>query len=409
MPSKETNENKDHKPETRIESILQKKELIEILRLEVEQNFGRKVISSRDCIQLSDDIASKVSYLISSNTLRRFFNLIKSEYPVSTSTVNMLVKYCGFDSIEELLETRKQSEKRSTLNDNGILNYIVALFKATDVKSPTDETYLSLVRQTIDFMQKNESLVYRFQKLIAKTKNGQQFYFEKFVNIDKLNSYYGEGLRYYLQERTDTNSQIFGHSLLAITAWFSKDNEAFEKHLNEVKNRKLQEPCPVIILTRYYITLLLEGEMHNKDVSKIISRLYECHEKIIARKDNFKSFPFFEYAMSFMLILTGHPNESLYYSEYALKNYKEMQESDKSLCRSIELFKAFSLLKQGNKKESEKIFNKLRPSGFYFLSRKTVTIIYLVLSKYLNKNTPKTDIQLNELISETGYIRLKEL
>jgi hypothetical protein len=40
----------------------------------------------------------------------------------------------------------------------------------------------------------------RFQRAIAKTRNGQEFYFEQFVNLDELNSFYGDGLRYYFMK-----------------------------------------------------------------------------------------------------------------------------------------------------------------------------------------------------------------
>src|SRR4030095_11742629 len=108
-------------------------------------------------------------------------------------------------------------EKRS------FLRYLVTIFTATQVRDGNDETYFSLVKHTINFLAQHQDLAQKFQRAIVKTRNGQDFYFEQFVNIDKLNSFYGEGLRYYLNERKTQEGQLFGNSLLCLRDWLSKD------------------------------------------------------------------------------------------------------------------------------------------------------------------------------------------
>src|SRR5437764_1300000 len=80
--------------------------LIIKLKHEVEETFGRRIISSRDCIQLSEDIYFKAGDLINPNTLRRLYGLVKADYPSSTSTLSLLAKYCGFNSLDDLLKAR---------------------------------------------------------------------------------------------------------------------------------------------------------------------------------------------------------------------------------------------------------------------------------------------------------------
>ena len=82
--------------------LLMKNDLLPALRKELENSFGRKVLSSRDCLQMVDDIYQKTGYTINTNTLRRFFGLVKTDYNASPSTLSILLKYCGFNSIEEL-------------------------------------------------------------------------------------------------------------------------------------------------------------------------------------------------------------------------------------------------------------------------------------------------------------------
>ena len=80
-----------------------KDSLVRLLKSEVEETFGRRIISSRDCIHLSEEVYFKSGYRINHNTLRRFYGLVKADYPPSTSTLTIISKYCGFNSLEEVI------------------------------------------------------------------------------------------------------------------------------------------------------------------------------------------------------------------------------------------------------------------------------------------------------------------
>src|SRR5438270_7166841 len=175
----------------------------------------------------------------------------------------------------------------------------------------------------------------------------------------------------------------------------TNDDTGFNKYFGDINYRKLEHATAPGVAARYFGCFIIEGNIKNKDISTVIDDAFEFHSQLIRRKDNFRNFTVFEYVLNMILLCVGYANESLFYSEFGLKHYKEIQELDKSLCKSLEFIKAFPLVKLGRRKESEKLFNKLRPSSFYFLTRKTATIVYLILSKYLNKTTPKTEIQLN--------------
>ena len=86
-----------------------KQEALSALKKELEQNFGRKIISYRDCVQLVEDIYQKTESTVNVNTLRRFFGLVKTNYTASRSTLLILSKYCGFNSPDEI---EKYSEKK---------------------------------------------------------------------------------------------------------------------------------------------------------------------------------------------------------------------------------------------------------------------------------------------------------
>src|SRR6476620_7481999 len=90
-----------------------------LIKKEIQYIFGRQIVSSRDCIQLSDEIFKRTKVQLNPNTLMRFFGLVKAEYPPSQSTLTILSKYCGFQSVDEVNAVRKDVSYDSKEIDDG--------------------------------------------------------------------------------------------------------------------------------------------------------------------------------------------------------------------------------------------------------------------------------------------------
>src|SRR5436190_8192829 len=278
-----------------------------LIKQEIENVFGRRIVSSRDCIELSDEIFQRTRIQLNPNTLRRFFGLVKADYPASYSTLTILSKYCGFQSIDEIKIINKEEKEADGANDS-ILNFISCLFRDVYVKDADDQTFLSVVVNTVNFLNRNPALADKFQIQIAKTKNGQEFYFEKFVNIDKLNSYYGNGLRYYYAENISTRGQVFAHSLLVYRYWLTGNHEMLERHFNILLKENLNASVPPFIYGRYYAALIYQANANSKSAEEAILNAYNYYSSIDQNKA-VSSFPRFELYLAEALILTGYFEE----------------------------------------------------------------------------------------------------
>jgi hypothetical protein len=383
-------------------------EVSAILKAEVEETFGHPISSSRDCILLSEEIYFKTSFKVNSNTLRRFFKLVKADYPPSAATLNILAKYCGFESIDEFITIRKNRKSKDLTESKGILDYMISIFKSTNVKSLNDEIYLALVKHTIQFLHNYPEYIDKFQRAVAKTKNGQEYYFEQFVHIDSLNSFYGEGLRYYLNEKRTTEAHIFVYSLFCFRAWLSDNKADLKKYFKELTRHRPNKSIHPFVCGRYFAAHLFFAEMTGLNTERILIEAQHVHATLSPDNDNYKLFPCFEYVFSAALMLTGHYQEALYYTNFARRNYPGKHAyMDQGYYKTMQITRAIALVKTGEKEESEKIFEQLRPSQFYFMTKKLNTILYLLLRKYLNKPTTKVNEQIDRLIEETGFVRLK--
>jgi len=382
---------------------------IEILKAEVEDTFGRKILTSKDSIDLSDAIVMKNGPRINFNTLRRCFGLVKSNYPPSVSTLNILSGYCGFSSFDNLVKY-KQAAGESVKKEMGtLLNYFLAVFQNVTVQNVDDPTFINLTRATIDFLNQNTEMAYEFQKTIVKTNNGKNFYFEYFVNIDKLNSYYGSGLRYYLAVNKDDDSQIFGHSILCLKYWLSMDFDNLEHNYKNLMQYAISEQVSITTSARYFSAKLFFAEASGLNTTEVICEAIEFYKNAKTSGRYNGSIVFFELHFAESLILTNHYSEALIFtSEGYRKNSLNYYSEDVQLFKSFKLYHTLVLANTGNEKRAMELFEQINPHEFYFIKKQFQSILYLGLGTKLNK-IKSGKRQIDFLIKETGFIKMESL
>lgn len=377
-----------------------------LLRQKVESTFGRKIFSAKECTELHHDVLKKTNAFISVHTLRRLFGLVKSDHTPSYTTLNVLANYCGYASIANLW-----SENEATPPEvNGALNlllYLVSLFKNTPLKTEGDVTYINMVRHTVYFLEREPQLAEPFQKEIAKTKNGQDYYFERFVNMDKLNGYYGNGLTHYLQAKTTPEAQIFGNASLALRYWLTGDDALFLQYANKVTGTALTEDVHPFVCGRYFGIKLLKAAFAREDSFATLNEA----EAFYARQkpaEHGHRFPGFELTLAMTLALTGEHEATLFYAKKGLEKYRlKAFTKGKQIRQSLLLFKAVALTGAGRTTEALKTYAKIDPTEFYFLAKKFLSILYLQTGAELKK-TKNADQQLQHLLSATGFARLRK-
>ena len=385
--------------------------IIPLLRRELISSFGRNVKSSRDCLLLSQDIYLKISEQISTNTLRRLFGLVNTGFSPSQSTLDILCRYCGFETLEDLIQRRSEHLPAKPEEPDGeiLISYLVSFFQSTPTKEYTDETFLAIVKNTLLFLKQYPKLRERFQRAIAKTRLGQEYYYEQFINIDELNSFYGEGLRFYLLEQRTPYAQIFGYALLGLKAWLTDNKKDLRYYYDELMGYHLTKDMHPALCGRYFATQLYHADIWGRPVESILSNAQKCHATFSPKAGSYRQFPAFEYAFSFALIVTGHYEDALYYIRYGHKHYTSRPGYlDIGYYQGMLLIEAFALARLGRIAEAETVYKTIQPSLFYVLSRKAKTIIYLHLEKTLNRKVPDYEERIRSLVHETGFTRLNE-
>lgn len=384
-------------------------ELYFILRHEIEQTFGKRITTSRDCIELADEIYQRTSFKINANTLRRFFSLVKSQYPPSTATKNILTLYCGFSSFDELAASKKTLSDGVNKDSAIFLKYLITLFKDTYLKHGNDETFTSIVMLTIKYLVANEGLAENFQRAISKTKSGREYYYEKLPNIDKLNSFYGDGLRYYINESRLPEKKIYGYSLLCLRDWLNGNDSGLKTNFDVIRRLSLSKSAPQFIQGRYFAAHLLYISNAGINSSNVLAEAYKTHIALRPISGSPDLSQTFEYSFSEALILTGNFEQALYYIDFLLSTYPQASQKEQPLRNHLLLLKAIAKAKIGVQQEAEAIYYMINVSQFSFLSKKMSMVLALMLSRYIKAGTQDNLRQITELIDELGFLRLRTL
>lgn len=376
---------------------------------EIESVFGRCITSYRDCIDLSDDIFRKTQKQLNPNTLRRIFGLVKAEYPPSRSTLAILSGYCGFYSVDELYALRQKGGDTDIVEQEQLLNYVVSLFTETPVKDPFDKTFLTLAKHTICFLNSNVTLADKFLHLVAKTRHGQDLYFEYFVNVDRLNSYYGKGIRYYLHGKRTEEASLFAHSLAILKYWLGNNPEKVQRQADYLLYKKPSPAWASHILSRYFAALLYYHEVNSSNAEEVLIDIYKYYTTIEPTASR-EQLIYFEYVISEALLLTGHYHDALHYLGNYRKNYIKSEYSHFIISlNNLKLLEALAYYQTGNHGLAEKTFDEIKTSDFHFLNKQLSGILYLQLMNKLKRKNDKSLETKKKLVRQTGFIRLDNL
>jgi hypothetical protein len=380
------------------------------LKTEVEHTFGRPVFTFKDCIQLSDEIYTKTKVQISPNTLRRLFGLVKADCAPSKSTLHILAKYCGFHSISSLPQTISQNRSTSALDRESILHFLVQMFDEVPLHEMKQEAYLVLLKYTLFILNRDEQLAEEFQRQVAKTLNGQLFYFEQFVHLDKLDKYYGEGLRYYVNEKNTPEAECFTYSLLVFRYWLTDESkklcEAYA-HIEKYNGYKFRTAN---LHGMFYAASLLHAQTSGERRQQVMQEVQKFHGTHSIKKEKVKDFPFLEYFASFALVLTEQYAEALYYIQFALDNYyKHPLYESLGYYNILDLLKGIAHAGVGEKRKAEKIYSSIKTADFAFRSKKFSTLLFLLLACKLKKKVHGKEDQLSALVQDTGFKRFLTL
>ncbi|NTS39514.1 hypothetical protein HRG84_01235 [Flavisolibacter sp. BT320] len=381
------------------------------LKSEVERIYGKQIVTYSDCLTLSKEITLRTGFRLNVNTLRRFFGLVQAVYPPSVTTLDILSRFCGFQSFENYKAFQNTQTNADDVQSSPFLQYADLLFSRAAATTYTDPTWTGIVRETILFLEKHPSLIDTFQRSIARTRIGQDIFFEQFVNLDQLNGNFGAGLRYYLSEKNTREGRLFTHALLCLRYYLANDCTNLARHYHELLQDTIDERVHPFLAARFFAAQLFFHHGSPTEIFSIVTAARECFRHLLPSRDIYQAFPCFELFMTEALVLTRQPLEALFYIQESRKKRTDYYPPavDRNLFSPFDLYEAaaYTMLKEEEK--AKKAFRRVNPMKFYFLSRQFHNIVYLSVENLLFTPKAKTNRpQIANLVAQTGFLHLQE-
>lgn len=370
--------------------------------------------SSSHIQQLQHDIQQATGEYLSSQTLNRFFGIIQTGFNPSMHTLDTLARYVEYKSFSELeiLNAEKNAEQiHATFSSR----FIVAVFSQINPEDNIEPGILQVIKNIAKLMADDRRLAGEVYCSMAPSVFGRKFFFEQFVNIDALDSVYGDGLQYYLLNAHNREQKFFAYILYCYRYFLTANADLFQKYfhlLNAFRQSEIMHFGPLLI-DRYYAVLVFNQvmrKMENNSQDHIKDELADLD----IWSSHAKSCYCAGYLVGEALLLAGEFGRS-----WEILNSDEIKPSLLTGCLRDEFIIHLKILKLMSGFFSNHISTKRALSLFAELSDKQLPVLlHDYLSFYLlflkRSLFPKASVrkevneQLQYLIKKTGFVYFRE-
>ena len=379
-----------------------------ILKNALENAWGKKVVYSKDCNALSEDIYQKINVKISSQTLRRAFEFIKDGVTISKTTLHYLANYCGYDNFDELVT---QNTGQLALIDYKDLKYIKLFYSITPIQSQEDDNYHNASKNISQILYKKPELLNYISTYLSQSKAGQIYFFERFPFIDKLATSYQLHIKKYLKEKVNAEAQLYGNCLLYIGYALANQDERSEvlKKINEIPLNSDIHPFP---LGRKFACNILEHYLNgNEEKLEYWIKLSLSEANTISKRSKeYNNFPYFQFILSDVFNLIERPNEANEVISICELDYKRIPDFnlDDGYLEALDLVKAINLVQLGKNKDAKRILARSKSTEILFIMHDYFHIQRLVVELNFVKSESslkykKMHQEVCRLIHQTGF------
>lgn len=245
-------------------------EKLSLLKAQMSLQFGQRIVNYNDCNGLSEEVFKKTGKLISSQTFRRFFKLIKSESMISQLTADILCVYCGYLNLDHLVS------KQSALGNSQTTQYHEAQIYKTFfegvvpkiAKGEVNHVYLDALNRLLKRVFADKLLYDTLIPLVSRNPTAHNYLFEQFPFIDGFGRGFEQGYSLYIRHKPELEAQVFGNAMLFLSSVLQNDLTSAKVYHDIICSFNLESIKHPFVIARYMGTQILYhhlmGDMDEK-------------------------------------------------------------------------------------------------------------------------------------------------
>ncbi|NII27378.1 hypothetical protein HB364_19975 [Pseudoflavitalea sp. X16] len=245
---------------------------LQLLKRLIKIKLNLDCSTSSHIQQLQHDVQLVTGESLSAQTLNRFFGIIRTGFNPSVHTLDTLARYVGYKSFSEF-ETLNAGKKAEQINATFSSKFIVDVFSQIDTEDKIEPGILQVIKNIATLMADDRQLAADVYCAMAPSVFGRKFFFEQFVNIDALDSVYGDGLQYYLLNAHNREQKFFAYVLYCYRYFLTANATLFQKYfnlLNVFRQSEIMNFHPLLV-DRYYAVLVFNQIMQKKEINSLDS------------------------------------------------------------------------------------------------------------------------------------------
>ena len=387
---------------------INQKHLAELKRFVLKQ-LDFKLLRSVDCDKLAKVVSEKTNTYINGISFKRLYGFTKYQFNPAIQTLDILSQFVGYRNWYEFELSMDNNQPISNSELDILLSFYD--FDLINHIEYQDGGIQSMSRKIALRFREDVGTFKRAIPLIARKEFAQIFFIEHFPDYDNLCNYYYLLYETYLKQNKSDSSQIFGHSMLFLKAFWKLNNTECKKHILEINKINVISDFHPYLIGRYFAcNILFEFNYGDKKrVSELYNDYLQLRDQLPKKGKHFLDFPASEYILSEALLQVKAYKKSIKVIELAFREFPlKMEFVRKGYYRQMQLVWLISKKKLNPKFSMSLTLQKINPSNFYFISQKYFSVIYYD-ALYLESRNIEYLNQAETLSAEMGNSYLSEV
>jgi hypothetical protein len=369
----------------------------------IHNRFGRKILFSSECEELSEHIYQSIEIKISAQTLRRILGFIKSDVKQSTRILNAISIYCGYKDYSDMLKDNKHNYKE----ENNTIYQLVKQFYRIENTNTDDYNYHLAAGNFVKFILNNQKITRNLQSFLSKHKVAQIYFFERYPYIDGISGSYRKLIKLYLQEKKDDTSQLFGNCLLHLGSILSLNYQESKNYLKKINSIGFSKETHPFLKGRYLMANLLQSYLNNdlSEQNKLTIRAFEIEKLEKRGKEPGVIFPYYQFIMADAFnLIDDHVSSNKMINICELDyNRIAIGKIASGYFEALDLIKAINLANLGKIEDSKRILKRVRPTDIIFTQHCYFLIQRFIAELHISRTNNRIKKKISDLILKTNF------
>lgn len=369
----------------------------ELLRKKVEDFLREGIKTAGDANKLVRSLYRNTRTMLSAQTIRRYWGLVRDVKQVGVNTKNVLSKYVGYNSFEDFSKNIINDEAKKEQVDFSLINQ---LFNQNNAQIEYNDWVGAMMQVLVQHIFSSKAVFELFVEKLHHNTGAVHFVIAYYQCYHLFHEdWYIQGMKKCCEASTILHHKVYALSMEGVRALFQNDAVTLSQKLKAIEqllpeSRKqdgFQFPLEGAIFGLRIVAARKQGKS-----DEAITAIYHEVDNIISYNKQHLTEGYLDYKAMIRTLIevlcwSSNYNDANYFlNEYYLNEDFDKRYLDKTIDDYNKIILAILYLKNSNEKVAAKLFDTIELDNIRFDRKLLAEILYHKLAYWL---TPPTSIK----------------